>query len=148
MKENSNTITIEVTVNAPLAKVWEYWNKPKHIVRWAFASADWEASSAENDVWTGGKFKTRMQAKDKSAAFDFIGTYTNIKEHGLIEYDMDKAKAETRSRHVTVEFLETPEGVKITETFDPEKTNPLEMQRSGWQAILDNFKKYVETIRI
>lgn len=132
------TITVLATVNAPIEKVWEYWNSPEHIPAWAFASDDWEAPSAENDVRTGGKFKTVMAAKDGSASFDFGGTYTNVIEHEHIEYDMDDG------RHVTIVFEAAPEGVKITETFDPENENPVEMQREGWQAILDNFKKYTE----
>jgi uncharacterized protein YndB with AHSA1/START domain len=134
-----NPITVQTTVNAPIEKVWEFWNKPEHITGWAFASDDWEASGIENDLRTGGKFKTVMGAKDKSTSFDFMGTYSNVQEHKLIEYDMSDG------RHVRVEFAETPEGVKITETFDPENENSEELQRSGWQAILDNFKKYVES---
>jgi len=131
-------ITIQTTVNAPLKKVWECWNQPEHITKWAFASDDWESPSAENDVRVGGKFITRMQAKDGSAGFDFEGTYTAVKEHELIEYDMSDG------RHVKVEFEATPEGVTVTETFDPEDENTQEVQRDGWQAILDNFKKYTE----
>ena len=133
-----NTITVETIVSASMAKVWKYWNEPEHITGWAFASDDWEAPTAENDLRAGGKFKTRMQAKDGSSGFDFTGTYTEVKEHELIEYDMDDG------RHVRVEFAEIPDGVRVTETFDPESENSEEMQRSGWQAILDNFKKYVE----
>lgn len=139
-----NAITVETIVAAPMSRVWEYWNSPSHIVHWAFASDDWEAPSAENDLRAGGKFKTRMQAKDKSAGFDFNGTYTRVDSQSLIEYDMERAPNEEKSRHVKVEFKEFPECVKIVETFDPEDENPEEMQRSGWQAILDNFKKYVE----
>lgn len=135
-----NKITVETVVKAPISKVWKYWNKPEHITHWAFASDDWESPVAENDLREGGKFKTTMAAKDRSASFDFTGTYTAIKEHELIEYDMDEA-----NRHVQVEFSEIPDGVKVTETFDPENENSEEMQRSGWQAILDNFKKYVES---
>ncbi len=135
---NKNAITIETIVKAPISKVWEYWSKPEHIVHWAFASDDWEAPTAENDLRDGGRFKTTMAAKDKSQSFDFSGIYTLIKEHELIEYDMDD------SRHVKVKFTQVPEGVKVIVTFDPEKENSVEMQRSGWQAILDNFKKYVE----
>lgn len=133
-------ITVQSVVKAPIEKVWESWIKPEHIVQWAFASNDWEAPAAENDLRVGGKFKTTMAAKDKSASFDFTGAYTDVKEHGVIEYNMDDG------RHVKVEFAELPQkgGVKITETFDPESENPKEMQRSGWQAILDNFKKYAE----
>lgn len=134
-----DAITIQVIINAPLEKVWECWNKPEYITKWAFASDDWEAPNAENDLKVGGRFKTVMSAKDKSASFDFTGTYTVLKELELIEYDMDDG------RHVKVEFKTTQNGVEITETFDPENENPPEMQRSGWQAILNNFKKYVET---
>ncbi len=135
-----NTITVQTVVNAPLSRVWECWNKPEHIVGWAFASDDWETPSAENDVRVGGRFETRMQAKENKEGFDFTGTYTAVKEYELIEYVMDGED----KRQVKVLFDETPEGVKITETFDPENENPEEMQRAGWQAILDNFKKYVE----
>lgn len=132
------TITVQNTIKAPMRKDWEYWNKPEHITGWAFASDDWEAPVAENDLRVGGKFKTRMQAKDGSSGFDFAGMYTVVKENELIEYDFGE-------RHAKVEFKEVQGGVQITETFDPEKENPEEMQRSGWQAILDNFKKYVES---
>jgi uncharacterized protein YndB with AHSA1/START domain len=138
MEKNNKPITVETIVNAPIEKVWKFWNKPEHITKWAFASDDWEAPVAENDVRTGGKFKTRMQAKDRSQGFDFTGVYTNVNGKELIEYDMDDG------RHVKVRFEEIPEGVRVTETFDPENENPLDTQRSGWQAILDNFKKYVE----
>lgn len=137
---NKNPITVETIVKAPMAKVWECWNAPEHIERWAFASDDWEAYDAENEVRVGGKFKTVMGAKDKSASFDFTGTYTAVKEYELIEYDMDGQD----QRHVRVEFAQTPDGVKVTETFDPENENSEEMQRAGWQAILNNFKKYAE----
>ena len=147
-----NPITVETTVNAPMEKVWEAWIEPEHITHWAFASSDWEAPTAENDLQVGGKFTTRMSAKDKSAGFDFTGTYTDVKENELIEYDMDGDD----HRHVKVEFKEEPEGmsaeasakegVKITVIFDPENENPIEMQKDGWQAISDNFKKYVESI--
>ena len=136
----NNAITVEAIVSAPMSKVWDSWNNPEHIVHWAFASSDWEAPSAENYLREGGKFTTTMAAKDKSESFDFSGIYSTVKEHELIEYDMDDG------RHVKVEFTESPEGVKVRETFDPENENPEEMQRSGWQAILDNFKKYSESI--
>src|SRR4051812_21612614 len=112
-------ITVQTIVKAPIEKVWEFWNGPEHITKWAFASNDWEAPSAENDIRAGGKFKTLMAAKDKSAAFDFAGTYTNVKEHELIEYDMDGDD----KRHVKVQFIAEPNGVKIIETFDPENMN-------------------------
>ncbi len=142
----NNQITIETTINAPIEKVWESWSKPEHITKWAFASDDWEAPTAENDLRTGGSFKTRMQPKGGGEGFDFGGTYTNVKEHEIIEYDMSKAPNEENSRHVKTEFKQTPDGTHITQTFDAENINTLDKQRSGWQAILDNFKKYTESL--
>jgi uncharacterized protein YndB with AHSA1/START domain len=135
---NKNVITVETVVKAPLSKVWECWIMPDHIMKWAFASDEWEAPAAENDVKVGGKFKTTMAAKDRSTSFDFTGTYTVVVEHKLLEYDMSDG------RHVKTEFIEVPEGIKVIVTFDPENEKPEEMQRSGWQAISDNFKKHVE----
>src|SRR5688500_17148542 len=99
MKE---AITVQTIVNGPVAKVWECWSKPEHVTGWAFASEDWEAPAAENDLRVGGKFKTVMAAKDKSMTFDFTGTYTAVKENKLVEYDMDDG------RRVKVEFEDTP----------------------------------------
>lgn len=138
-------ITVETIVHAPPEKVWDFWTQPEHIVKWAFALDEWEAPAAENDLRTGGKFKTVMAAKDKSAGFDFTGTYSAVKENELIEYDMDDNDGPGgKGRHVKVEFIKVPEGVRVIETFDPESQNSLEMQRNGWQAILNNFKKYCE----
>ena len=131
-------ITVQVTVEAPLEKVWEYWTLPEHIVEWAFASEDWEAVDPVNNVVVGEKFKTTMQAKDGSQSFDFSGTYTAVQPLERLEYDLDDG------RHVRIEFDEVPEGVDIIQTFDPEAKNIPEFQRQGWQAILDNFKKHVE----
>lgn len=136
---NTTPITVVATINAPISKVWEYWTKPEHITKWAFASSDWEAPSAENDLKVGGKFNTVMAAKDKSASFNFNGVYTAVKEHELIEYNIEGG------RHVKVEFMQVPEGITVTVIFDPEDENSEEMQRGGWQAISDNFKKYVES---
>lgn len=133
-----SAITVQTIINAPADKVWDCWTKPEHIVNWAFASDDWEAPRAENDVRVGGTFLTVMSAKDKSASFDFTGTYTQVEDRQLIVYIMSDG------REVKVEFSQVPEGVEVVETFDPEQENPAEMQRAGWQAILDNFKKYVE----
>lgn len=135
---DKSPITIQTTVTAPLQKVWEYWNSPEHIPQWAFASDDWEAYDASNDLKVGGKFSTIMAAKDKSAQFEFGGVYTVVDEPTRIEYDMSDG------RHVSTQFSETPEGVTITQTFDPETENPRDMQQEGWQSILDNFKKHVE----
>lgn len=133
-----NAITIESVVNAPVSKVWEFWNNPEHITKWAFASDDWETPHAENDLRIGGEFTTRMSAKDGSEGFDFTGKYSTVNEQDLIEYEMSDG------RQVRIKFEETPQGTRITETFDPENENPLEMQKQGWQAILNNFKKYAE----
>jgi uncharacterized protein YndB with AHSA1/START domain len=132
-------ITIEAVVNAPIEKVWKCWTEPEHITKWAFASDDWEAPHAENDVRVGGKFSTTMAAKDKSTSFDFGGVYTDVKQHELIAYELGDG------RKVKVQFAQTSEGVRVIESFDPETENPEEMQRNGWQAILNNFKKHVES---
>lgn len=134
-----NPITVQTIVNAPMEKVWEFWNEPQHIMNWAFASEDWEAPAAHNDLQIGGKFVTTMAAKDKSVSFDFSGMYTKVNNHETIEYTMDDG------RKVSIKFATTPDGIQVTETFDPENENPEELQRAGWQAILDNFKKYVES---
>lgn len=133
-------ITIEALIQAPIEKVWECWTKPEHITKWAFASDDWEAPAAENDLRVGGKFSTIMAAKDKSVSFDFNGVYTAVKINEVIEYDIEDG------RHVKVEFIQTPNGVKVTETFAMEDINSEDKQREGWQAILNNFKKYTETV--
>jgi uncharacterized protein YndB with AHSA1/START domain len=141
-------ITVQTIVNAPVEKVWEYWTEPEHITGWTFASDDWEAPSAENDIRTGGRFKTRMQSKDGKHGFDFEGTYDLVIPHERIEYTLVSSSPEASDehdvRHVIVEFEKTSQGTKVSESFDPERENPEEMQRSGWQSILDNFKHYVE----
>ena len=134
-----NAITVETLVKAPVEKVWKYWNEPEYIKRWAFASDDWHAPYSENDGRTNGKFKTTMAAKDGSFSFDFEGVYTNVELNKLIEYTM------ADGRKVKIVFEGNGNETKITETFDPESSNPIEMQRGGWQAILDNFKKLTES---
>lgn len=131
-------ITVETVVNAPIDKVWKYWNEPEHIKNWAFASDDWHAPHAENDPQTGGKFKTTMAAKDGSFSFDFEGEYVIVDDYSVIEYVI------ADGRRTKLKFTKENNGTKIVETFDAEDTNPIEMQRGGWQAILDNFKKYTE----
>ena len=133
------TITIEATLNSPISKVWEYWTKPEHIVKWNQASNDWHTSRAENDLREGGKFSSRMEAKDGSFGFDFGGVYDKVKEKEYIEYTMSDG------RKVKIFFNSLNDKTKIVETFEAENTNSLEMQKGGWQAILDNFKKYTET---
>lgn len=132
-------ITVETIVKAPIDKVWEQWNSPEHIKQWCNASDDWHAPNASNDLKVGGKFSTRMEAKDESFGFDFGGVYDAVVPHKKIEYTMDD------DRKVNVTFDEMDKGVKVTEVFDAEDVNPVEMQQGGWQAILDNFKKHVET---
>jgi uncharacterized protein YndB with AHSA1/START domain len=136
--ETATTITVQTIVNAPIEKVWQCWTSPGHIMQWCQASDDWHAPYAENDLRTGGKFKTRMEAKDGSMGFDFGGVYSNVEQNKVIEYAMGDG------RKVKVEFADQADRTKVTETFDPESTNPVEMQRGGWQAILDNFRKYTE----
>lgn len=131
-------ITVQNTVNASINKVWDFWTSPEHITKWSFASPDWHTPYAENDVKQGGKFKSTMAAKDGSMSFDFEGEYTFVEENKTIKYVM------ADGRKVEIFFKETLDGVEIVESFDPESQNPEEMQRGGWQAILDNFKNYVE----
>lgn len=131
-------ITVQTTINAPINKVWKFWTLPEHITKWSFASPDWHTPYADNDLKEGGKFKSTMAAKDGSMSFDFEGEYTLVKENQTIEYVM------ADGRKVEITFNETSNGVEIKESFDPETENPEEMQRGGWQAILDNFKNYVE----
>lgn len=132
-------ITIETIINAPIETVWKYWTQPEHITQWCFASDDWEAPHAENDVRVGGGFKTTMAAKDKSTSFDFSGKYTAVKDKEMMEYVLDDGRV------VSVFFQETDNGVKVIETFEAEDENSLEVQQAGWQAIMDNFKFYTES---
>ncbi len=134
----SNKITVETTAHADLKKVWDYWTIPEHVMRWNAASEDWECPAVKNDLVEGGKFVYTMRAKDGSASFDFSGTYTRIQEGRLIEYVIDDG------REVSVLFEEIESGVHITEIFEAETEHPEEMQRTGWQSILDRFKVYTE----
>ena len=131
-------VTVETGIKAPVEKVWELWTDPKHITNWYNASDDWHAPYAENDLRVGKKFKTTMAAKDGSAGFDFEGVYTNIQKHKLIEYKI------ADGRNVKIEFSNHGKETKVVETFETESTNSPEMQRTGWQGILDNFRKYTE----
>lgn len=133
------TITVETTVNAPVEKVWEYFSLPKHIMQWNNASDDWFTPSSENDFKEGGKFVNRMEAKDGSMGFDFTGTYQKITQNEYIEYTI------TDGRNVKIKFSPEGDGTKITESFEAETTNPVDMQKRGWQSILDNFKHYTES---
>lgn len=132
------TITVETLVNTPIEKVWEFWTKPEHITKWNNASEDWHTTRAENDLRIGGKFLSRMEAKDSSFGFDFEGVYTDVISNEKISYTL------LDDRKVIITFLKTENGVQIVETFEAETENTLELQKFGWQAILNNFKNYVE----
>jgi len=135
----STIITVESTINALVEKIWDYWTTPGHIINWCAASDDWHTPSAENDLRTGGKFSYRMEAKDGSFGFDFGGVYDEVITNKLIAYTIGDG------RKVKITFSTQGAQTKVVESFEAESTNPIEMQRDGWQAILDNFKKYTET---
>ena len=130
-------ITVETLVAAPVERVWRAYTTPADITRWNAASDDWHTPHATVDLRPGGSFVWRMEAKDGSAGFDFAGTYTEVAEHDRLAYDFGDRKAE-------VTFRSVPGGTAVRVTFDPETTHPLDQQRQGWQAILDNFKRHVE----
>lgn len=138
--QDNQMITVETTVNASLNTVWDSFTNPAHITKWCFASDDWHAPYAENDIQTGGKFKTTMAAKDGSFSFDFEGEYSLVKAQEEINYFLEDG------RTVKINFISEGDTTKVIETFDPENENPADMQKAGWQAILDNFKKYTESI--
>src|SRR5437899_7908184 len=125
-------ITIETTVNAPVEDVWRAWTTPDDIKQWNTASEDWHTTRASVDLREGGKFSSRMEAKDGSMGFDFAGTYTKIVEPRLIEYSFG-------DRNAQVEFIPGQAGVEVRVTFDSESTHSIEQQRQGWQSILGNF---------
>ena len=137
--EKKSKITVETTVNAPVEKTWKYWTEPEHIKQWNNASDDWHTPHAENDLQVGGKFLSRMEAKDKSFGFDFGGVYDDVQINKYIEYTLGD------DRKVQITFSGNGHETKVSETFEAEDTNSTEMQRGGWQAILDNFKKYTES---
>ncbi len=137
-------IKVETIIDADVKKVWKHWNDPECIKGWAFASDTWECPYAENDLKVGGKFLTRMSAKDGSESFDFTGTYTEVLEYEKIKYIMDKAEGENQHRECEIIFTDLGNGTtKIEEEFWPEQVNSTEIQRAGWNAILENFKKSV-----
>ncbi|MGH8832943.1 MAG: SRPBCC family protein [Polaromonas sp.] len=130
-------ITVETTVAAPIEHVWHAWTTPDDIKQWNAASDDWHTTSATVDLRVGGAFSSRMEAKDGSMGFDFAGTYTKVVKNKLIEYTFGDRAAQ-------VEFDAVGKGVKVRVTFDAESENPVEQQRQGWQAILNNFARHVE----
>ncbi|WP_148359010.1 SRPBCC family protein [Peribacillus simplex] len=131
-------VTVETTIQAPIEKVWKYWTEPDHITKWNNPSDDWHTPFAENALRPGGKFVSRMEAKDGSAGFDFGGIYDEVKLNEVISYTMGDG------RKVKITFKEQENEIEVIETFDAETTHPIEFQKQGWQAILNNFKKYVE----
>jgi uncharacterized protein YndB with AHSA1/START domain len=139
MAETKETITITTEVKLPSARVWELWTNPKHITKWNNASPDWHSPNAENDVRPGGKFSVRMEAKDGSQGFEFGGTYDRVTPNQSLWYTLGDG------RKVKVAFEESKNATRVTETFEPEGSNPVEFQRDGWQAILENFRKYAES---
>src|SRR3970040_2853595 len=138
-KNDTTLITVETVVNAPIDTVWKKWTNPDDIVKWNNASDDWHTTRAENDLKVGGKFLSRMEAKDGSTGFDFSGTYDTIKQNEIIEYTADD------NRKVQVHFFDGDDKTTIIEVFEAENENPIEMKKSGWQSILNNFKKYTES---
>lgn len=137
---NRHTITIQTTVNAPVEKVWKAFNDPEHIKRWNSASEDWHTTASENDLKAGGRFRSRMEAKDGSFGFDFSGIYNEVKLHETIKYTLED------DRKVSINFksIGNQNQTEITEAFEVEEANPIKMQEEGWQAILNNFKRYTE----
>jgi uncharacterized protein YndB with AHSA1/START domain len=133
-------ITVEKLVNAPIEAVWRAWTTPDHITQWNAASDDWHTTKASVDLRVGGAFSSRMEARDGSMGFDFAGTYTKVVKHQLIECSFG-------DRVLLVEFAAGANGVTVRETFDAESTHSVEQQREGWQAILDNFARHVESRR-
>jgi len=136
--ENKQTIIVKRIINVPIEKVWQYWTEPEHIKKWNSASEDWHTTFAENDLRVGGKFLSRMEAKDGSVGFDFWGIYDEVKLYEVIESTLGD------ERKVKVTFVGKEEYTEVTESFEAEDINSIEMQQAGWQAILDNFKKYTE----
>ncbi len=131
-------ISVKATINAPVEKVWKAWTTPEDIMQWCFASPDWHTPKAENDLLAGGKFVSTMAAKDGSMSFDFGGIYDTVVTNELIEYTLED------NRKVKIVFEGNGDTTTVTETFDPESENSIELQQAGWQAILDNFKHHAE----
>jgi uncharacterized protein YndB with AHSA1/START domain len=131
-------ITVKAEINSPVETVWKFWTTPEDILKWNHASADWHTTMVENDLFVGGKFLSRMESKDGSFGFDFVGVYLKIKTNKLIEYII------VDGRKVKIDFTGKDGTTTLVESFETESSNSLELQQRGWQAILDNFKAYVE----
>ncbi|MCW5897935.1 MAG: SRPBCC family protein [Flavobacteriales bacterium] len=137
-------ITITAHVNKPVAHVWKIWTEPDHIMRWNAASDDWHCPKATNDLRTGGSFSSTMAARDGSFSFDFEGVYDDVQDPGSRPGQARIAYTMSDGRTCQIIFNEKDGGTEVVESFDAEAQNPVEMQRAGWQAILDRFKAYVE----
>jgi uncharacterized protein YndB with AHSA1/START domain len=138
-RKEKSIITVSAVIKAPVDKVWTLWTDPMHIIHWNNASDDWHTTRAENDLRAGGKFMSRMEARDGSIGFDFTGKYTYTDQYKIIEYLIDDG------RKVRIDFISHGKTTEVTETFEAEQTNSIEMQRAGWQSIMNNFKKYTES---
>lgn len=139
MSDMSTTkITVQASINAEKNKVWDYYTNPEHITQWNFADPSWHCPSAKNDMRVGGTYLARMEAKDGSFGFDFEAVYTDIKDGEQFSYEFG-------GRMATVTFESANDQTEVTVTFDAETENPVELQRGGWQSILNNFKNYTET---
>ena len=136
---STSKITVQATIAQNAKKTWDYYTNPLHIVKWNFASDDWQCPRAENDLRVGGKYSARMEAKDGSFGFDFETVYSEVVDQQKFAYTMGDG------RHAATEFENQGDKTKITIVFDPESQNPVEMQQNGWQAILNNFKRYAES---
>lgn len=132
-------ITVESIIEAPIDMVWDFWTKPEHVMHWNFASNDWHCPRANSDFNVGGEFHYIMAAKDGSVEFDFCGTFTKIIDKTFIEIFLEDG------RELNIQFESEGSSTKIIETFEPEEVNSMELQKQGWQAILDNFKSYTES---
>lgn len=140
MENQRQKITVQVFVKKPKEEVWEYFTRPEHIIHWNFAQDDWHCPFAENELKAGGKFRYTMSSKDGKYSFDFGGTFKEVALWKYLSYELGDG------RFVEVKFDESPEGTLVVETFEAENVFPIEQQREGWQNILNNFKKYVESL--
>ncbi|MGG1556266.1 SRPBCC family protein [Paenibacillus ferrarius] len=131
-------LKVEALIQSPIEHVWSYWTEPNHIIQWNSASPDWHTPRAENDLRVGGSFSSRMEAKDGSFGFDFGGVYDDVRPHEHIAYTIGDG------RKVKIDFIREGSATRVVESFEAESQNAPEMQQAGWQAILDNFKKYAE----
>ncbi|SFT18827.1 SRPBCC family protein [Paenibacillus sp. BC26] len=140
MGTGAEKLTVQTVVNLPVEKVWKYWTEPAHITQWNNASDDWHTPFSENDLRVGGSFTSKMAAKDGSFEFEFGGVYDEVRINEAIAYTLGDG------REVSIAFISQDNGTKVIETFETETMNAAEMQQAGWQAIMDNFKKYAESV--